>query len=131
MLQRDYIMRLIQLFFEALAKFLRKKENQTPDVLRPELDELYKTFLKYPRNHFKDMTIDEITDSFDEEEKLYKLEIVAELFYQDALLGEVDKQLLEKSLALFRYVDLNGDVFSFDRNRKIGEIEAILSQSLQ
>lgn len=127
MLQRDYIMNLIQLFFEALAKFLRKKENQKPDVLRPELDELYKTFLKYPRDHFKEMSIDEIISSFNDEEKLYKLEIVAELFYQDALLGEVDKQLLKKALALFRYVDLNGDVFSFDRNRKVGEIEEILS----
>ncbi|NDV82510.1 hypothetical protein [Bacteroides sp. 51] len=128
MLQRDYIMRLIQLFFEALAKFLRNKENQKPDVLRSELDELYKTFLKYPRDHFKAMSIDEIINSFNDEGKLYKLEIVAELFYQDALLGEVDKLLLEKSLALFRYVDLNGDVFSFDRNRKVGEIEEILSQ---
>ena len=127
MLQRDYIMRLIQLFFEALAKFLRNKENQKLDVLRPELDELYKTFLKYPRDHFKDMSIDEIINSFNDEEKLYKLEIVAELFYQDALLGEVDRLLLEKSLALFRYVDLNGDVFSFDRNRKVGEITEILS----
>lgn len=127
MLQRDYIMKLVQLFFEALAKFLRNKENKAPELLRPELNELYKTFLKYPRDHFKNMTIDEIGNSFDEETRLYKLEIVAELFYQDALLGETDELLLKKSLALFQYVDLNSDMFSIDRHRKIGEIEALLN----
>ena len=128
MLQRDYIMRLIQLFFEALAKFLRNKEYKAPELLRPELDEIYKTFLKFPRDHFKTMTIEEITNSFDNEEKLYKVEIIAELFYQDALLEEPDEQLLRKSLALFQYVDLNSDMFSIDRQRKVGEIESILSQ---
>lgn len=127
MLQRDYIMRLISLFFEALAKFIRSKEGQDPEMLRPELDELYKIFLKQPRDHFKNMTVEEIIDSLDDEERLYKVEIVAELFYQDALTGEVNKQLLQKSLALFKFADLNSDTFSFDRQRKMTETESLLS----
>lgn len=128
MLQRDYIMKLIQLFFEALAKFLRNKGDKAPEVLRPELDELYKTFLKQPRDYFKSMSIDEIGNSFDEDTRLYKIEIVAELFFQDALLGEVDKLLLEKSLSLLQYAEINSDTFSIERHRKIGEIETILLQ---
>lgn len=57
MLQGDYIMRLIQLFFEAVAKFVRSKEGKDQDTLRLELDHIYKTFLKYPRNHFSDKSI--------------------------------------------------------------------------
>ncbi len=126
MLHRDYIMRLIQLFFEALAKFIRNKEGKDPEILRPELDELYKNFLKHPRDFFKDFSVEEIINFFDNDEKLYKIEIVAELFYQDAMLGDPDKELLRKALSLFRYVDLNSDTFSFDRQRKTGEIEMLL-----
>lgn len=126
MLHRDYIMRLIQLFFEALAKFIRNKEGKDPEILRPELDELYKNFLKHPRNFFKDFSVEEIINFFDNDEKLYKIEIVAELFYQDAMLGDPDKELLRKALSLFKYVDLNSDTFSFDRQRKTGEIEKLL-----
>jgi len=119
-------MRLIQLFFEALAKFIRNKEGKDPEILRPELDELYKNFLKHPRNFFKDFSVEEIINFFDNDEKLYKIEIVAELFYQDAMLGDPDKELLRKALSLFKYVDLNSDTFSFDRQRKTGEIEKLL-----
>lgn len=126
MLHRDYIMRLIQLFFEALAKFIRNKEGKDPEILRPELDELYKNFLKHPRDFFKDFSVEEIINFFDNDEKLYKIEIVAELFYQDAMLGDPDKELLRKALSLFKYVDLNSDTFSFDRQRKTGEIEKLL-----
>lgn len=128
MLQRDYIMNLIRLFFEALGKFLRNKEGKDADILRPELNELYKRFLNEPRDYYYNLSVEEIIDSFTDEEKLYKLEIVAELFYQDALIGkEVHQQLLGKSLALFRYIDLNSDTFSFDRQRKVMEIESLLS----
>lgn len=127
MLQRDYIMRLIQLFFEAVAKFVRSKEGKDQDTLRLELDNLYKTFLKYPRGHFSDKSIDEIIHSFNEEDALYRIEIAAELIYQEALLGGVNKPLLKKALALFEYVDLSGETFSFDRQRKVGEIKSLLS----
>lgn len=128
MLRRDYIMNLIRLFFEALGKFLRNKEGKDADILRPELNELYKRFLNEPRDYYYNLSVEEIIDSFTDEEKLYKLEIVAELFYQDALIGkEVNQQLLGKSLALFRYIDLNSDTFSFDRQRKVMEIESLLS----
>lgn len=127
MLHRDYIMRLIQLFFEAMAKFIRNKEGKDPEILRPELDEFYKNFLKHPRDFFKDFRAEEIIDFFNEDERLFKVEIIAELFYQDALLGEPDKELLGKSLALLKYVDLNSDTFSFDRQRRTSEIEVLLS----
>ncbi len=128
MLERDYIMRLIQMFFEALAKFIRNKEGKDPEILHKEVDELYKTFLKLPRDHFYNMKFEEIVDSFDLTERVYKAEIVAELFYQDALLNdEINEMLLRKSLDLFKYADLNTETFSVDRHRKMTEIESILS----
>ena len=128
MLERDYIMRLIQMFFEALAKFIRNKEGKDPEILHKEVDELYKTFLKLPRDHFYNMKFEEIVDSFDLTERVYKAEIVAELFYQDALLNdEINEMLLRKSLDLFKYADLNTETFSIDRHRKMTEIESILS----
>lgn len=125
MLQRDYIMRLIQLFFEALAKFIRSKEGKEPELVRLELDDLYKTFLKQPRGYFNDLSIEDIINSFDEEE-LFKIEIVAELMYQDALIGSINEGLLTKSLALMKHIDLFSDTFSLNRQRKIGEIESLL-----
>ncbi|MDL2213570.1 hypothetical protein LJC29_06345 [Bacteroides sp. OttesenSCG-928-N06] len=126
MLQRDLIMRVIQLFFEALARFLRNKEGKSPDILRRELDDLYKSFLKHPRGHFNDMSVEDILKSFIEEERIAKGEIVAELIFQDALVENADRQLLVKALALFKQVDLMSETFSFDRQRKMMEIESLI-----
>ncbi|MCD7898838.1 MAG: hypothetical protein LUH22_02905 [Bacteroides sp.] len=126
MIHRDYIMRLLQLFFEALAKFIRNKEGKDPEILRPELEDLYKTYLKVPWDYYKDLTMEQIINSFDEDERLVKMEIVAELFYQDALLEDIDIVLLKKARDILKYVDLNSDTFSFDRQRKVSEIEDIL-----
>ncbi len=127
MLQRDYILRLIQLFFDAIAKFLHSKEGKDPELLRLELDGFYKTFLKFSPNHFQNLSIEEIIYSFNDEERLIKIEILAELFYQEAILQkETNEQLLKKSLLLLNFVDLNSDVFSIDRQWKINRIEDLL-----
>lgn len=128
MLQQDYIMRLIRSFFEAMGKFLRNKGGKEPEILRKEVDDMYKTYLKLPRNHFNNLTTEEIISSFLEEERLFKSEIVAELLYQDAMLdNDFDELQLKKSLTLLKYVDLNSDTFSFDIQRKISEIESLLA----
>lgn len=128
MLQRDYIMRLMQLFMEALARFLRNKGGKTPQMLSDELDVLYKDFVKYPRHHFEDLSVEEIMNTFIEEERMQKVEIVAELLFQEALLKETpDKALLKKAMTLLKAVDLVSDTFSLERQRKIGEIESLLN----
>ncbi|NDV58467.1 hypothetical protein D0T85_10170 [Bacteroides sp. 519] len=119
---------MIQLFFEALAKFLRNKGGKDQEVLRRELDELYKTYLKQSRLDFNKMSVEEIVNSFNDDEKVFKTEIVAELIYQDALVENEDNELLIKALGLFKYVDLISETFSVDRHRKIGEIEDLLKQ---
>lgn len=126
MLQRDLIMRVIQMFFEALAKFLRNKEGKSQDVLRRELEDLYKTFLKQSRHDFHNMSVEEIVASFNDDERIFKTEIVADLLYQDALVENEDRGVLTKALGLFKYVDLLSETFSIDRCRKIGEIESLL-----
>lgn len=72
MLQRDLIMRVIQMFFEALAKFLRNKEGKSQDVLRLEIEDLYKTFLKHSRQDFHEMSVEEIVASFNDDERIFK-----------------------------------------------------------
>jgi hypothetical protein len=58
---------------------------------------------------------------------------MSELFFVDADLSPypVNQELLEKSLALFRYIDSHSRTFSIQRLQKIAEIEKKLSVTEQ
>ena len=83
MLQRDYIQRLIREFMAALERMLEKKEV----VLRRE--EIRKMYDQYvgPYALYHDATIDEVMQalqSFDENERLDRMGMLAELYYAEA-----------------------------------------------
>lgn len=130
MLQQDYIMRLIQEFFKALQRLLLKRD---PETRREAIKEMYKTYVG-DYDFYQSANIDEIMramESYAEEQRIYRIEMLAELYYVEADMRPqpMSDQLLEKAMSLFYFVDRHSGTYSIVRLRKIGDIQQRLGRS--
>lgn len=124
MLQQDYIMRLIREFMAALERMLEKKEIKSR---RETVEKLYEQYVG-PYDFYHIMPLDDIMQSFTrypEEERLFRMEMLAELYYVEAdMLSEPTRtNVMRLALNLFVLIDRNSNTFSFDRRRKIEELK--------
>lgn len=124
MLERDYIMRIIQEFMAALAQFLEKDEIKDKSE---QMQELYNKYVG-PSDFLHTCSMDDLMDSFkrfDESERLYKMEMLAELYYaeSDFKIGAPRNMLLERALLLFNFIDKHSKTYSIDRLNKIADIK--------
>lgn len=125
MIERDYILRILQQFFELLERLIHNKAKQGTGQTQTTLDTLYGSFLGRPAEFYKENSLDEIIQSFGETDHLPKIEMLSELLYQDALLkeeGEARRTILGKSLSLFEYLDAHSTTYSVSRQQKINEV---------
>jgi hypothetical protein len=132
MLERDYIMRLIQEFMAALERMLEKKEVTDR---REEIRTLYDKYVG-PYALYYNATIDEVMQaiqSYDVGQRIQRLEMLAELYYVEAdMVSKPDRDfLLEKAFALFDFIDRNGKTYSFDRLQKMDDIRKKLTNSVE
>jgi hypothetical protein len=130
MLQKDYIMRLMSKFFEALALYLaRKRKSGEGDI------ETFYTNYFHPSKYYIDNTKEGVLNSLSEypkDEEEYRMEMLAELLLQDALERkdyDIKIDLLKKSLFLYERLDTLSTTYSFERKRKIQEIQGIIDYS--
>lgn len=125
MLRKDYIMRMLEQFFKVLAKLIKNENNLEIEDIEIQLAELYDTYFKNDFNFFHDSDTDRIIEflkSDNSGDDLYKVEMLAELIYQDACLqqeNEQRKSLLIKSLNLLEYLDKESKTFSMERFNKM------------
>jgi hypothetical protein len=128
MIQKDYIMRLIKQFFEAVERLIKMKSKEHDRMeIQTYLNEMYDTFLKKSGDFYHSTEIEEIIQSFKNDEKEPMLEILSELLYQDALLRDNQHELLIKALKLNEYMQEHSATFSFNRQLRIDEIKKMLS----
>ncbi len=123
MIERDFIMRLIRQFMVALSRFSEKKGQQDDEE---EIKKLYETYLgSYDFYHIS--TWDEVMKSFGqypEQERMYRMEMLAELYYREADLKSepLREMLLDKAFNLFSFIDENSKTYSMDRKTKMNDI---------
>ena len=133
MLQRDYFIRLIEEFNAAISRFLTKKDD---DLKRDkDLKDLYRQYVgEY--DDLRNLSVDELLtyakEQWDEEERIDKINMVAELLYAEgSYKGQPLRQMLmEKSYRLFDYVEANGSTFSIDRRQKMEAMRQELDNKL-
>ena len=124
MLQQDYFIRLIREFFAALARALEKNEVEAQSEA---VHELYRQYLGSDE-FFQNATIEEAMDyiqlHYPEEQRIQRLEMLAELYYAEADLRAypIGETLLTRALPLFEYVDRHSGIFSIMRIHKIDAI---------
>ena len=124
MLQQDYIMRLIREFFAALA---RAVENPEIEDRTKAIHELYRQYLG-DYEFYQNATVEEAIEAisrYPEEQQLYRIEMLAELYYAESSVRAtpIGETLLQRALPLFKYVDQHSKLYSFDRKRKMEEIQ--------
>ena len=109
----------------ALERMLEKKEVE---VRREKIKELYDQYVgSYA--FYSVATIDDVMKAMagiaDEEKRLSKMDMLAELYYHEAdTVGQPTRnELLGKAFMLFDYVESHGDTFSIDRRNKMVEIK--------
>lgn len=128
MLQRDYILRLIREFMAALERMLEKKEVADR---REEIKQLYEQYVG-PYALYHNATIDEVLlalAGMDEEHRLPRMEMLAELFYAEAdTVSNPERDfLLEKAFALFSIIERDGKTYSLKRRWKMQDIQERIS----
>ena len=133
MLQRDYFIRLIEEFNAAISRFLTNKDE---DLKRDkDLKDLYRQYVgEY--DDLRNLSFDELLtyakEQWEEEERIDKINMVAELLYAEgSYKGQPLRQiLLEKAYALFDYVEANDSTFSIDRRQKMEAMRQELDNKL-
>ena len=137
MVERDYIMRLLQDFFTMIAKLIRLKVEE-PDTTRVQerFNEVYRQFFRNSAKHFYDTDrealLDELArEELSETEQHAMIQMLSELLYQDGLIKKdiMEKcMLLDKSLFLMQYLERHSKTFSWDREQKMSDIIKILTE---
>ena len=133
MLERDYIKRLIRQFFEAIEKLKEEKEKEDIPTVQLQVNSMYTAYFLKSASFFyeqdTEFAIQYLASSFSPDELLERVEMLSELFYQDALLKathEARKDLLKKSLSLLTFLDTHSDTFSFERRAKMANLQALI-----
>ena len=129
MLQRDYIMRLIQEFMVAIQKFLEKAEGEDQDLALRDLYRQYVGDYETLRNLSVDEALHYAGEHWKDDEQTERLGMLAELYYVEGSgkQAPLRDMLLEKAFRLFDYVDAHDTTFNLDRQQKMVHIKQILN----
>ena len=125
MLQKDYLLRLVEEFAQALI-LLRTQKDRNKKM--EEMRRLYQRYLGGPYEFYHTATLEEAVDAisqYPEKERFERLEMLAELYYAECPLHSfpIRQQLLEKAYAIFHYCDQHSGLFSMERLQKIQNIQ--------
>lgn len=129
MLERDYIMRLILQFFEALEKLKEEREKGKEEAtLQQDTGSMYRCYFQQSERFFYDQDVPFIMHylgtAFPPQELLQRIEILAELFYFDASLKKSDAErnsLLKKRLNFYSIWIPTAILFHWKDGRKSGK----------
>ena len=139
MVERDFLMRILQEFFEAIAKVVRRESpGSEPDtsLIQERLNDMYGKFFKASADYYyklgKEDILEELkSENYSESDICAKVQMLSELLYQDALIKDYIPErceLLEKSLYLLEYLNCHSKTFSWDRNQRIADVKKMLME---
>ncbi len=124
MLQQDYFIRILEEFAKAMSLFMLNKKD-----LGHKQEEILKLYDSYVGDNvfYHTASMDDIMDSFTrfpEEERLDRMEMLAELYYAESYLksGPARDILLENAHKLFIFIDTHSHTLSFQRQQRIMQI---------
>ena len=130
MLQRDYIMRMLQEFFKDLDALFHGKQKRDGEISSDAIEEMHRRYLKNTREYYIKSSTDDLIASYENApDGIYQAEMLAALLHREALLRidtPLQKELLAKSLALYRYINIRSKNYSSERLQIIDEIEELL-----
>ena len=127
MLEKDYLMRLIQTLFDAINKIANSIDRDDIEGAKTQLNESYK-LLGHEEDYFHNTDYKDLIEFFKLKEGNYlkRVELLAELIYLDATI-ETNKthkiEKLKKSNKLFQHYIDHSEEYSFEINSKLISIK--------
>ena len=132
MLQRDYIMKLIQQMIDSLFLLLNKQDIDENER-KSQLNDFYNNYVGGTQNFYINTPVKDIItyieQEYGKEEVIYRIEMLTEIMYQDSMLEEdlnTKKSKMEQNLALLNYLEENSNTYSMVRVGKIDELKKFL-----
>lgn len=134
MIQRDYIIRLIQQLIDSLFMLFDKKDL-SEEELSNQLENMYIDYLDQSKIFYRESSMDDVIsflqNRYGDDEYLYRIEMLTEIIYQDGM-HDNDKsekqETLLKALDLLVYLDNYSNVYSLVREGKMEAIKKELKQ---
>lgn len=134
MIQRDYIIRLIQQLIDSLFMLFDKK-NLSEEELSNQLENMYVDYLDESKIFYRESSMDDVISflqkRYGDDEYLYRIEMLTEIMYQDGM-HDNDKsekqETLLKALELLVYLDNYSNMYSLVREGKMEAIKKELEQ---
>ncbi|MCK5367093.1 MAG: hypothetical protein KAQ62_01030 [Cyclobacteriaceae bacterium] len=137
MIQRDYIMRMVEEFGKFLAAIVGlKREGNFGDALN-KIDDVYKGMIDLEPKVLKSIDVDELLDFLQNEKQfdnLY-LKMIAELLFEEGQIYHESgdpvsaRNVLEKAKVLINYLMESDTTFSFDWYEKLSLIDQIIGNA--
>lgn len=131
MIEKDFILKLIEQFFLSIEKWLHKPKEEQLALFQDFKKEMYQTFLKQEASFFDGKNYEKTIGYFEntyenQEERLARIEILSELLYLEVEEHCANKDFLEKVLALFSYTNKQSKTFSITRANQMDHIQKLL-----
>lgn len=122
MLHQDYFIRVLREFFDALARAMRKEGEDRSQAVHELYSEYLGEYACWQNANVEEAM--ELLARYPEEQRLSRMEMLAELYYAEAELRAypVSETLLERALTLFEYLDRHSGTFSISRGMKVDDI---------
>ncbi len=123
MIEKDYIMRLIQTFFDAINRIVNSIDNDDIEGAKIQLNNSY-GLLGNKEDYFLNTEYEELIKFFKLKDGNYlkRVEFLAELIYLDATIESKKNrkiEKLEKSQQLFQHCVDYSNEYSFEINNKL------------
>ncbi len=136
MYQKDYILRMIEMFGEMLAAIFALIKKGSYKKASQALENAYMDLLHQNSSELLQIQPDQLIETFEKNYRFnhQQLEIVAGLLYAEAELRYQQKQYskskinFKKSMLIYQYLEKEQKTFSVERQRKISIIEKRISE---
>ena len=130
--ERDYLLRLITVFMNALNRILNCIDLDDTKNTKIQINEAY-ALLDADSNYFQDSDLDTIISFFKDKEgdHFKRVEMLSQLMYYDSLVQKSDftkQQKLKKAIALLEYQNLYSEEYSFELNNQLSQMKNTLLQ---
>jgi hypothetical protein len=130
--ERDYLLRLITVFMNALNRILNCIDLDDTKNAKIQINEAY-ALLDADSNYFQDSDLDTIISFFKDKEgdHFKRVEMLSQLMYYDSLVQKSDftkQQKLKKAIALLEYQNLYSEEYSLELNNQLSQMKNTLLQ---
>lgn len=129
MIEKDILTKNMHLFVEKLVSLLSGQGSFSENM--EKLNNYSGQLLDFDREYFISLSIDELYLEFGKEKALYKIRILAEIYYVDSILRKDKNRVLyaKKALEWFSHYSLENEIYDVEIQNKMKILSQIIKEN--